>query len=153
MAAATPKADLDRFIARYSPEIAALARAALAKMRKRLPAAHQLVYDNYNACAVGFSPTERASDVIFSIALYPRRVSLFFLQAKPSKLEDPDELLQGSGNVVRFIPLDSAAMLDSAPVKRLIAQALERAKVPLSATGKGKLIIKSISAKRRPRRP
>lgn len=122
-------------------------------MRKRLPTAHQLVYDNYNACAIGFSPTERASDVVFSIALYPRRVSLFFLQAIKSRLHDPQKLLQGSGSLVRFIPLDSPAQIDSAAVQRLMKQALVAAKVPLSRTGKGKLIIKSISATQRPRRP
>lgn len=66
----SPASDLNRFIARYTPNIAKLARGALARMRNRLPAAHQLVYDNYNTCAIGFSPTERASDVIFSITLY-----------------------------------------------------------------------------------
>ncbi|MGH8198917.1 MAG: hypothetical protein ACREVO_00890, partial [Steroidobacteraceae bacterium] len=122
-------------------------------MRKRLPTAHRLVYDNYNACAIGFSPTERASDVIFSIALYPQRVSLFFLQAMKANLQDPQKLLQGSGSLVRFIPLDSPAQIESAAVQRLMNQALLAAKVPLSRTGKGKLIIKSISARQRPRRP
>jgi hypothetical protein len=122
-------------------------------MRKRLPTAVQFVYDNYNALGVGFSPTERPGDVIFSIVLYPRRVSLFFLQAAKSKLDDPEKLLQGSGNLVRFIPLESAAVLDSAPVRKLMDQALARAKVPMSRSGKGKLIIQSISARQRPRRP
>jgi hypothetical protein len=149
----TPASDLNRFIARYTPNIAKLARGALVRMRERLPTAHQLVYDNYNACAIGFSPTERASDVIFSIALYPQRVSLFFLQAMKSNLQDPQELLQGSGSLVRFIPLDSPAQIDSAAVQRLMKQALAAAKVPLSRVGKGKLIIKSISATQRPRRP
>jgi hypothetical protein len=149
----TPASDLNRFIARYTPNIVKLARGALARMRKRLPTAHQLVYDNYNTCAIGFSPTERASDVVFSIALYPQRVSLFFLQAMKSNLQDPQKLLQGSGSLVRFIPLDSPAQIDSAAVQRLMKQALIAAKVPLSRTGKGKLIIKSISAAQRPRRP
>ncbi len=153
MPSTSPARDLNRFIARYTPDIARLARGALARMRKRLPTAHQLVYDNYNACAIGFSPTERASDVVFSIALYPRRVSLFFLQAIKSRLHDPQKLLQGSGSLVRFIPLDSPAQIDSAAVQRLMKQALVAAKVPLSRTGKGKLIIKSISATQRPRRP
>ena len=144
---------LNGCIARYTPEVARLARGALTRMRKRLPTAYQLVYDNYNVCGIGFSPTERASDVIFSIALYPRRVSLFFLQAMKSNLQDPQKLLQGSGSRVRFIPLDSPAQIDSAAVQRLMKQALVAAKVPLSRTTKGKLIIKSISATQRPRRP
>src|SRR5690349_11864925 len=153
MRSTSPASDLNRFIARYSPDIAKLAREVLARMRRRLPAAHQLVYDNYNACAIGFSPTDRASDAIFSIALYPQRVSLFFLQAMKSNLQDPKRLLQGSGNLVRFIPLDSPTQIDSADVQRLMKQALAAAKVRLSNTGKGRLIIKSVSARQRPRRP
>jgi hypothetical protein len=153
MSPASAASQLNRFIARYTPEVARLARGALARMRKRLPTAHLLVYDNYNACGIGFSPTERASDAIFSIALYPRRVSLFFLQAMKSNLQDPQKLLQGSGGLVRFIPLDSPAQIDSPAVQRLMKQALAAAKVPLGRMGRGKLIIKSVSARQRSRRP
>jgi hypothetical protein len=153
MRSVRPESELRRFIARFTPEVAALGREAIARMCKRLPAATALVYDNYNATGVGFSSTERPGDIVFSIVLYPRRVSLFFMQAVKSKLDDPEKLLQGSGNAVRFIPLESAAMIDSAPVRKLMDQAAVRAKVPMSRTGKGKLVIQSISAKQRPRRP
>ena len=109
MPSTSPASDLNRFIARYTPDIARLARGALARMRRRLPTAYQLVYDNYNGCGVGFSSTERPSNIIFSIVLYPRRVSLFFMNAMRSNLQDSQKLLQGSGSLVRFIPLDSPA--------------------------------------------
>jgi hypothetical protein len=153
MLSSSAASQLKGFIARYTPEIVRLARGALTRMRRHLPTAHQLVYDNYNVCGIGFSPTERASDIIFSIALYPRRVSLFFMQAMKSDLQDPEKLLQGSGSVVRFIPLDSPTQIDSAAVRRLMKQAMVGAKVPLNRSGKGKLIIKSISARQLPRRP
>ena len=47
--APSPESQLTEFIARYSPEIGAEAHAVLAKMRKLVPGAIQLVYDNYNA--------------------------------------------------------------------------------------------------------
>src|SRR5436853_7421640 len=100
MKAKAPESQLASFIAKYTPEIGAFAQAALVKMRARLPGAVELVYDNYNALAIGFSPTERASDAIFSIALYPRWVSLFFLRG--IDLPDPQRLLQGSGKIVRY---------------------------------------------------
>jgi hypothetical protein len=142
---------LEDFIAKYSPEIGALARAALAKMRARLPGAIELVYDNYNALAIGFSPTERTSDAIFSIALWPRWVSLFFLQG--AGLPDPHRLLQGSGKVARHIVLESAEDLDKPAIQELIASALERARVPLDGAGVSRLVIKSVSTRQRPRRP
>ena len=93
--AASPEAQLAGFLAKYSPEIEALAKAARKKMRARLKGANELVYDNYNALAIGYGPSDKASEVIFSIALYPRWVSLFFLQAKG--LDDPAGRLRGSG--------------------------------------------------------
>lgn len=149
--AKSPEQQLDGFIAKFSPEVGALAREVLARMCVQLPGAIELVYDNYNALAIGFSPTERTSDAIFSIALWPRWVSLFFLQG--AGLPDPNRLLKGSGKVVRHIVLEKADDLDRPAVQELIACALARARVPLDATGEGRLIIKSISAKQRPRRP
>src|SRR5947209_10723284 len=151
MNAKSPEKQLDGFIAKYSPEIGALGRAARAKMRARLPGAVELVYDNYNALAIGFGPTERTSDAIFSIAVWPRWVSLFFLQG--AGLPDPNRLLKGSGKVARHLVLEDAADLDRPAVQELIACALDRALVPLDGAGESRLVITSVSATQRPRRP
>jgi hypothetical protein len=157
--AAAPPADaeqqLDSFLAKYDPEIAAFARGALAKMRKIVPGAVEMVYDNYNWLVIGFGPTERPSEAIFSIVLPPRRVSLCFLQG--AGLPDPAKRLEGKGNVVRNIRLydigePDAKVLDDPEVRALINVALNRAKVPMPDQGRRKLVIKSISAKQRPRR-
>jgi hypothetical protein len=71
---------LDGFIDKYTPEVAAQARDVLGRLRARIPGAVLLVYDNYNALAIGFSSTDRTSDGVLSIALYPRWVTLFFLR-------------------------------------------------------------------------
>jgi hypothetical protein len=147
----TPKQQLDAMIARFAPGVATIARRALVKMRKLTPGAIELVYDNYNALAIGFAPGERASEGIFSIALYPRHPSLFFLQG--AKLPDPTKRLRGSGNVVRHIVLESADVIDAPDVRTLIDVALARAKVPLDPKQRRRLVIKSIAAKQRPRRP
>src|SRR6185295_18540436 len=107
----TPEKQLAVFMARFTPEVEALAEAALAKIRARFPHAIQMVYDNYNFLVIGFSPTERASEAVFSIALFARGVSLCFLQAA-GKLPDPKKLLVGSGKQARHIKLENAAVLD-----------------------------------------
>jgi hypothetical protein len=142
---------LASFMAEFLPEIGAQAEAILNIMRRRYPSALELVYDNYNALAIGFAPSEKTSEAIFSIALYPRWVSLFFLEGKG--LRDPEKLLRGSGNVVRHVVLESPEMLHNPAVKALMLQAVERARVPFSASGAHRIIIKSIAAKQRPRRP
>ncbi|HEV2720557.1 MAG TPA: DUF1801 domain-containing protein [Thermoanaerobaculia bacterium] len=139
---------LDEFLSRYTPEIRALAGATLAKMRERLPGATQIVYDNYNALVVGFGPSERASEAVFSIALYPKRVRLFFLNG--AELPDPKTLLEGEGTTVRSIVVEDAADLDKAPVRALMKAALKAR--PIDAKGQGRLVIRSISKKQRPRR-
>jgi hypothetical protein len=149
--AADAEAQLAGFLAKFTPEIETLAKAVRSKMKARLPGAIELVYDNYNALAIGYSPSEKASEAIISIALYPRWVSLFFLQAKG--LRDPGGLLQGSGKVARHIVLQRAADIDTLAIEDLIGQALERAKVPIDPLTRRRLVIKSVSAKQRPRRP
>ena len=151
MEQAESEEQLASFIAKFTPEVAALARSILAAMRARYPTAIELVYDNYNALAIGFGPSEKTSQAIFSVAVFPRWVSLFFLQGK--QLPDPEGILQGSGNVARHIRLPSAGRLDELSVKNLMQEATARAAVPFSAHGAPRLIIKSISAKQRPRRP
>jgi hypothetical protein len=153
--ASPPAKQLASFIQKFMPEIATLAQAVLATMRKRYPTALELVYDNYNALAIGFGPTERASEAIFSIAVFPRWISLFFLQAQKGStpLPDPEKRLQGTGNVVKHIRLASAKTLDEPAIRQLMQEAEARAAVPLDPKGKHRLIIKAISAKERPRRP
>ena len=144
------QAQLDGFIDRYAPELADEARKALAFMVARLPTATQLVYDSYNALVVGFGASAKVGDIILSIALYPRWVTLFFLRGKV--LPDPHGLLEGGGSTVRGVRLQPIARLESAGVQALIDAAVANA-APLPATGEGPLIIKSISANQRPRRP
>jgi len=148
MKSLSPEEQLAGFLAKYTPDIAALAGESLAKLRARLPGAIELVYDNYNALAIGFGPTERTSDAILSIAVYPRWVSLFFLQG--AHFPDPQRLLKGNGNQVRHIVLDEAVDLEKPEIEALIAHAVDGVKLPSDASH---VIIKSISAKQRPRRP
>jgi len=150
-AAQSPQRQLAGFIAKFAPENAKLARSTLAAMRKKLPAATMLVYDNYNALAIGFGPNLRATDAVFSIAVTPRSVVLYFIYGVG--LPDPAELLQGGGNQGRYIRLKSAEDLDATPIRALMAAALADADPPIPVKGRGSLVIKSISAKQRPRRP
>jgi hypothetical protein len=147
----SPRAQLSSFISKFSPDIAAQARAVLAELRTRLPGAIELVYDNYNALAIGFGPTERMSDLILSVAIFPRWVSLFFFN--PQDLPDPEGLLRGKGTMVRHLVLASPADLDRPAVRTLVRRAVAGAEVPLDATQPRRLVIKSVSARQRARRP
>jgi hypothetical protein len=139
------------FIAQFDPAIAKLVRAARAKLRKRLPTAIQLVYDNYNALAIGFGPTEKTSDAVLSLAVYARGVNLYFLHG--ASLPDRDGLLEGNGKQGRFLRLTAADQLDDPKVSALVDVAVAHARVPMAAKGRGHTVVKMISAKQRSRRP
>ena len=148
----TPARQLASFIAKFMPSIAKEGRAAHARMRKLIPGATELVYDNWNGLVVGFGPTDRPSDAIVSILMMRDHLTLCFIQDGPS-LPDPRHLLKGSGNVVRHIRLSSARDLDTAPIRALIEIAVAQSDVPFPRAKRRELIIKSISPKQRPRRP
>ncbi len=147
----TGNMELDGFIERYTPEVASLTFACFDKIRARIPGAMIMACDYYNALAIGWSPDDRTSHGILSLALYPRWINLCFLCG--TDLPDPHGLLVGSGNQVRTIRLDDAALLDDPRIDALIAAALARSDPPVDPDAPGTIMIKSVSAKQRPRRP
>jgi len=147
----TPNQQLESFLSRYTDDIAEATRQALRHLRRRVPGATEMVYDNYNALAIGFGPSGTPSEVVFSIVAYPRWVTLFFLQG--AGLPDPQNLLQGSGVRVRHIVLTTPQVIGSPAVDALIGHALRAAKVAIDPKAKRALVIKSVSPRQRPRRP
>ena len=152
MPSATPAAQLAGFLAKYTPAMVKEGRAALMRLRRLVPGAVQMVYDNWNGLVVGFGPTERPSEAVVSILLVTDHVSLCFIQDAPD-LPDPERLLQGSGKVVRHIKLASARDLDKPAIRALIKAAVSRSDVRFDPRARGRLVIRSISKKQRPRRP
>jgi hypothetical protein len=146
----SPEKQVASFIAKFDPAVAKLIRSCRLALQKRLPTANELVYDNYNFLAMGYCSTERASDCIVSLASQAKGVALSFYYG--AALDDPDKILLGSENQNRFIRLESAATLAKPQVEALLRAACAQAKTPLPVAGRGRLIIKSISAKQRPRR-
>lgn len=144
-----PEAALTGFLARYDPDIAADARAAMQRLRDRLPMADAMIYDNYNGLVMGFSPDERPSHAILSLLALPGHITLCFLQG--AKLDDPEGLLKGGGTTVRHVRLKGPGDLDDPKITRLIDLALAGAKVPLQEGRNGRMYVKSVSAKQRPR--
>jgi hypothetical protein len=147
----SPAKQVAAFIAKFDPSIARLARSARSALRKRFPTAVELVYDNYNALAMGLGPNERTSEAFVSVAVFARGVNVYFIQG--AKLPDPAKLLQGNGNQGRYIRLENVAQLDKPAVAALLQAAAAFGRTPLPASGKGYTVVKSISAKQRPRRP
>jgi hypothetical protein len=145
----TPAKQVDTFIAKFDPPMAKLIRSIRSALRKRFPTAIELVYDNYNFFVIGYSPTERPTDYIVSLAANAKGVGLSFNHG--ATLQDPAKILQGAGTQNRFIRLPNAAELAKPEVEALLRAAAAQAK-PLPATGRGHTIVRSVSTRQRPRK-
>src|SRR3954468_13871053 len=110
---------LGKFIAKFDPKHQRLIRAVRQVLRRRFPTAHELVYDNYNFFVIGYCPTERPSDCIFSVAAAASGVALCLTHG--ASLPDPQHILAGAGKQTRFIRIDSAPVLARTEVRALIA--------------------------------
>ncbi len=144
------EAELALCIARFEPENAEFIRAVRAALRRRMPTAHELVYDNYNFFVIGYSPTDRTSDTILSLAADAHGIQLMFYYG--ATLPDPKRLLRGGGVQNRSLRLHRVEDLKKKEIEALIAAAIAQGDEPLPTGGSGQLMIKSISAKQRPRR-
>ena len=146
---ASAEKQLAKFISKFDSKNQALIRSIRRALRKRLQTANELVWDNYNFFVIGYSATERPSDSVLSLAAAANGPGISFYRG--ACLPDPHGILQGSGVQNRFIRLDSAKTLAGPEVEAVIAAAVAQMRVPLPKTGRGRLIIRSVSAKQRPR--
>jgi hypothetical protein len=146
---ASPATQLAGFIARFSPGIAAHLKALRTKMRRRLPHAHEVVYNYNHALVINYGPSDRPYEAVCALAAQASGISLYL----STKLPDPKKLLSGSGKQVRSLELPDTATLDQPDVEALIAAAIKQAPIPFDPMLRPSLIIKSNSAKQHALRP
>jgi hypothetical protein len=144
------EAELRRLIARFVPAHQRLIGAMRRSLRRRLPTAHEVVYEyqNLGAVVISFSPNERGYEGVLSIRADANGVKLYFSRGK--ELPDPAKLLQGSAQA-RSIDVEGASTLARPEVARLIDEAIAHNRVPFELAGRGTVIIRSASAKQRRR--
>ena len=109
-------------------------------LRKRLPTAHELVYEYKSWLVISFSPNEKGYDGVLAIRADASGVDLYFNHGK--ELPDPEKLLRGSAKLVRSIHIEDAATLKRPAVVALVAEAIARNRARLvctspAATGRG----------------
>jgi hypothetical protein len=151
LAAREAEAEIRRLLADCTPEISRRMVAARRKLRARIPRGFELIYDNYNGVGVGYGATQKYSAPVVSLLAYPRWVTLFFLYG--AALDDPHDLLEGTGKRVRSIRLTSADLLDDPRVGALVEQALRRDEAAFAAAPALKTCVQSIARVRKPRAP
>jgi hypothetical protein len=143
------EAQLRTLIAKLAPAHQRLTGALRRWLRKRLPTAHELVYEYSDCVIVSYSPNERGYEGVLAIRTSANGVRLYFNRGKG--LPDPEKLLRGSGKQTRWIPLEGASTLARPAVVDLIDEAIARNRGPFVNSGLGPVVIRSELAKQ-PRR-
>ena len=144
----SPNAQFLAFLSRFPPEIVALVKRCLPKLRRAFPGSYQLVYDYSNSLVVAFGMSERGYEAIVAMAIFPHCVRLYFDKSLP----DPKGLLEGSGAKVRSVTLKAASDLDHGDIHALLKAAIEHSGVTFPRARSTRMIIKSEAKKRTPRR-
>ena len=117
------------------------------------PKANELIYDNYNAVAFGWSPTDRLGHTICSIAVGRSSKNVHFGFYWGSEISDPDNILLGEGNQYRYILVTDNKKFPKAYIKKLVAEAYANALSKIKDQKQlmqGQTIVKSVSEMKRP---
>ena len=149
--ASSAEAEVEGFIAKFTPELQVCLRDARAKLRSLFPRGYELVFDNYNALVFGIGATDRTTSSFISIAAYPRWITLFFLHGKD--LDDPTGILDGEGKQIRSVRLVDRSTFADPAVRALVAQAIAPQAAALREAPPLATVIRMRAAKQRPRRP
>jgi hypothetical protein len=144
--------DLIKFMLPYPDQVKAAALWLREFVWDLYPETNELIYDNYNAVAFGWSPTDKAGDVFCSIAIASDHINFGFNRGVD--IADPGKILLGNGNQYRYIQVRTRDDFPEEYIRQLLADAyansISRMK-PVKKPIKGATIVKSISpVKRRP---
>jgi hypothetical protein len=146
VAGRSAEAQLRTLIDKFAPAHLRLVGAMRRWLQKRLPTAHEVVYEYRDFFVISYSPNEHGYEGALAIRANTNGVRLYFSRGK--ELPDPGKLLQGSSQT-RWINVESASTLARPEVARLIDEAVSCNRVPFTSEGRGSVVIRSTSAKRR----
>lgn len=135
------EAELQRLVTCFAPDQRTLVATVRRWLRQRLPTAHELVYEYRDCFVTSFTPNARGYDGVLAVRGSAEGVRLYLNRCKG--LADPARLLQGTGGLVRWIAVESAATLKQPAVVKLVELAIARNTLPFPRTGKGRVILQS----------
>ena len=131
--------DLLKFLEPFSGEIRELALWLREFVWDLYPDANELIYDNYNALAFGWSPSGKLGDAFCSVAVWNNKYVHFGFYWG-SKIPDPKKMLHGNGNQYRYIKVATKNDFPKAYIKKLLkdAYSYSLSKIELAASAPGR---------------
>jgi hypothetical protein len=116
------------------------------------PTANELIYDNYNALAFGWSPTDRVGHTFCNIAIGRTSKNIHFGFYWGSQIADPEKKLIGNGNQYRYLLVKSKKDFPKTYIKKLLKDAYTNSVLKVKDQKQfmeGQTITKSVSAIKR----
>jgi hypothetical protein len=116
------------------------------------PMTNELIYDNYNAVAFGWSPTDRLGHTFCSIAVGRSSKNIHFGFYWGNELSDPEKILLGEGNQYRYILVTDKTKFPKSYIEKLVHEAYENSLSKVKDKNQiihGQTIVKSVSEKKR----
>jgi hypothetical protein len=117
--------DLLKFLKPFSKEINETVLGLREFVWDLYPQANELIYDNYNAVAFGWSPTDRVGHTFCSIAVGRTSKNIHFGFYWGSEISDPKKILIGQGNQYRYILVTSLEEFPKNYIKKLVKEAYQ----------------------------
>ena len=144
--------DLVKFLKPFNKDITERALWLREFIWNLYPQTNELIYDNYNALAVGWSPTDRVGHTFCSIAVGRTSNNVHFGFYWGNELADPDKILLGDGNQYRYILVPDKNNFPKAYIEKLVKEAYANSLAKVKDRKQimnGQTIVKSISSKKR----
>lgn len=116
------------------------------------PESNELIYDNYNALAFGWSPTDRLGHVFCNIAVGRTSLNIHFGFYWGSQIADPEKKLIGSGNQYRYFLVKNRNDFPKTYMKKLLKEAFINSMLKVKDQRQimeGRTMVKSESASKR----
>ena len=116
------------------------------------PQTNELIYDNYNAVAFGWSPTDKVGHTFCSIAIGRTSKNIHFGFYWGGEIADPDKILLGEGNQYRYVLVTDTSKFPKKYITKLVKDAYANSLTKVKDTKQlksGLTIVKSISEKKR----
>lgn len=116
------------------------------------PNCNELIYDNYNALAIGWSITEKLGYTFCSIAAYRTNYNIHFGFYWGNEIADPKKKLLGNGKQYRYILVNDLKDFPKPYIKKLVKEAYANSLGKVKEAKpwrKGETIVKSISPNQR----
>lgn len=110
----------EEIISKASPEVAALARRADQLMVEIMPDVVKVAWPKQNNIGYGVGP-KKMSEQFCYIMVLKNRINLGFYYG--ADLDDPENLLEGTGKSLRHIKIYDLTQLESKSVRELVTAA------------------------------